>query len=197
MDSLFHFIFSIIAGMAIGIHQKHKLNALFVLAFSAVIIDIDHIFGMEARGTLHNIFVVVFLPLAAFLFFFRYENRLFNKSRRKSIKLQTYSLLLFVMLAGHVAADTFYEGEVKFFYPLSAKAVKAPNFAMTIDNLFPQLSYLTPYPWAKIISTDGIALLVYAVIIMFGAFAEDFIYFFEKKHESFRRSLKDAIADLG
>ena len=152
---------------------------------------------MEARGTLHNIFVVALLPLAVFLFFFHYENKFFNKSKRKSIKLQTYSLLLLVMLVGHVAADTFYEGEVKFFYPLSMKTIKAPNFTAAIDSLFPQFSYLMPYPWAKIISTDGIALLVYAVIIMFGAFAEDFIYFFEKKHESFRRSLKDVIADLG
>ncbi len=197
MDSLFHFVFSIIAGMAIGIHQKHKLNALFVLAFSAVIIDVDHLFGMEARGTLHNIFIVAILPLAAFLFFFHYENKFFNKSKRKSIKLQTYSLLLFVMLAGHVAADLFYEGEVKLLYPFSTDTYKAPNFTTTIDNLFPQFSYLTPYSWAKIISTDGIALLAYAIIIMFGAFTEDFIYFFEKKHESFRRSLKNVISDMG
>ena len=196
MDSLFHFVFSIIAGLAIIPRQKHKLNIVFMLAFSAVVIDIDHFFGFSARGTLHNIFITLFFPVALFLFFFHYENRWFNKSKKKSIKLQTYSLLLLVMLTGHIVADTFYHGGVKYFYPLSGKNYEMPSFELSVEKFVPQLSALTDYPWANVITRDGIALSLYAIIIFLGLFAEGFIYFFEQKHERFRKALKDVFTDI-
>ncbi len=198
MDSLFHFVFSVIAGLAINIHQKHKLNVLIGIALLAVAIDADHFFGLEARGTLHNVFVTFFLPIALFLFFYKYENSLFAKGyhRTKSIKYQTYALLLLVMLMGHVVGDLFYEGGVKFLYPFSNEQFSIPPIRMTVEQVIPPLTTFTPYPWGNIVSRDGIALSLYAMILFSAAFIEDFIFFFERKHESIRKSVRDSVQDL-
>ncbi len=198
MDSLFHLVFSVIAGLAMNIHQKHKLNALVGIALLSIAIDIDHFFGFEARGTLHNMFITFFLPIALFLFFYHYENKLFAQGyhRTKSIKYQTYALLLLVMLTGHVVGDLFYEGQVKYFYPFSSEEFSIPPIRMTVEQAIPPLTTFTPYPWGNIVSRDGIALLIYAIILFSAAFIEDFIFFFERKRETLRKSIRDSVADL-
>lgn len=198
MDSLFHLVFSVIAGLAINIHQKHKLNVLIGIALLSVAIDADHFFGFEARGALHSAFVTFFLPIALFLFFYKYENRLFAQGyhRTKSIKYQTYALLLLVMLMGHIVGDLFYEGQVKFFYPFSNEEFSIPPIRMTVEQAIPPLTTFTPYPWGSIVSRDGIALLLYAMILFSAAFIEDFIFFFERKGEGFRKSVRDSVHDL-
>lgn len=178
MDTLFHFVFSIMAGMAV-FRGKHKLPAVVTLAFLLVLLDADHFFGMSTRGTFHNIFIVFVVPLVAFYIFYLYEDK-------KSIKLQTYALTLMVMLAGHVAADMFYGGGVMLFYPFSTTSVTAPNFLLLATNRF----------YAPIISRDGVALAVYSIVLMFAFFIEDFIYFFEKKHQKIKSAIASTRKDI-
>lgn len=178
MDTLFHFVFSVMAGMAV-FKGKHKIPAVLTLAFLSVLVDVDHFFGMSARGTFHNVFIVIGVPLTAFFLFYFYEDK-------KSIKLQTYALTLMVMLAGHVAADMFYNGEVRLLYPFSSEAFTVPSTLVLATDRF----------YSPIISRDGISLAVYSIILMLVFFVEDLIYFFEDKHEKLRRAISDAKKDL-
>ena len=178
MDTLFHFVFSVMAGMAV-FREKHRIPAVLTLAFLSVLVDLDHFFGMSARGTFHNIFIVIGIPVTAFVMFYFYE-------RKKSIKLQTYALTLMVMLAGHVAADTFYGGEVKLLYPLSSQEFVSPSTLVLATDQF----------YSPIISRDGMSLTVYSIILMLVFFVDDFIYFFENKHQKIKKALESVKNDL-
>ena len=179
MDTLYHFVFSIIVGLAIGLHIKHKFRIVAALAFLSVLVDVDHFLGLSARGTFHNIFFMFFIPVVLFLIFYAYEEK-------KSIKFQSYSLILLVMLMGHLVSDIMYGGGVKLFYPFSDVMYSAPAYTVLVTSGF----------YSPVISGDGIILLVYALILFSAVFAEDFIYFFEKKHEGVKKSLKSVWADF-
>src|SRR5437867_12553870 len=99
MDALFHFIFPLIALLAARVKIKHELPVALGLAFSAAALDIDHFFGMVARATLHNIFVVLLFPLALFILSLRFEKA---SNYYKNI---TLTLLLFWL--SHPISDMF------------------------------------------------------------------------------------------
>ncbi|NOQ38242.1 hypothetical protein GQ472_05115 [archaeon] len=179
MDTLFHFIFSIIVGLAIGIHRKHRISVLVMLAFLSILVDIDHFLGLSSRGTFHNVFFVFFVPLTLFLVFYVYEER-------KSIKFQTYSLILLVMLTGHLVSDMLRGGVVKLFYPFSSVSYSFPEYTVVATSDF----------FSPVVSSDGLILLVYSFILFSAVFIEDFIYHFEKKHESFKKALSGVVKDL-
>jgi len=180
MDSLFHFIFAIIGGLALNLHRKHKLELIVFIAFAAVLIDIDHFFGMVPRGTLHNLFFVIGFPFALFIAFYSYEKK------KSSIRLQSAALLLMVMLFSHVIADTFSEGKVLFFYPLSQAGYGMLNLEIAfLENLH-----------AGIINVEGIAAVVYFILLLAAIFIEDFIYFFEKQHMKLRAAFRKTEEDL-
>src|SRR5437867_7562976 len=112
MDALFHFTFPLIALLAARVKIKHEIPVMLGLAFSAAFLDIDHFFGMVARGTLHNIFVVFFFPLALFFLSLKFEK---GGTYYKNISL---TLLLFWF--SHPISDMFNVGEgVLFFYSFS------------------------------------------------------------------------------
>ena len=179
MDTLFHFIFSIIVGLAIGIHRKHRISVLVALAFLSILVDVDHFFGLGSRGTFHNVFFVFFVPLTLFFVFYVYEDR-------KSIKLQTYSLILLVMLTGHLVSDMLYGGVVKLFYPFSGVSYSFPEYAILATSEF----------YSPIVSSDGLILLAYSLILFSAVFIEGFIYHFEKKHESVKKAFSGTAEDL-
>ena len=179
MDTLFHIVFSVIVGLAICLRRKHKISILIILASLSVLIDIDHFFWLETRGTFHNIFFVLFIPLILFAISYMYENK-------KSIRLQTYSLLIFIMLAGHVVSDMFYGGAVKLFYPLSNVSYIFPDYAVQATSEF----------YSPIIAGDGLILLIYAIILLSVILMEDFIYHFEIKDESAKKALSSVLKDL-
>lgn len=180
MDSLFHFIFALIGGLALNLHRKHKIELIVGLAFLSILIDADHFWGLIARGTFHNLFFVIGVPFVLFLAFYAYEKK------KSSIKLQTAALLLMVMLFSHVIADTFIEGKVLFFYPLSDTGYGMLNYQIQfLESIHP-----------AIINVEGIALAVYFVILMSALFIEDFIYFFEKQHMKLKAAFKKTSEDL-
>jgi len=179
MDTLFHFIFSIIVGLAIGMHRKHKISILVMLAFLSILVDVDHFLGLSSRGTFHNVFFVFFVPILLFFIFYAYEER-------KSIKLQTYSLILLVMLTGHLVSDMLHGSAVKLFYPFSNTLYTFPQYTILATSDF----------FSPIVSGDGLMLLVYSLILLSAVFVEDFIYHFEKKHESVKKALSGVRKDL-
>ena len=163
MDALFHFLFAIIAGMAIGLHKKHGLLDIIVISFVVnILIDIDH-FIFDYPRALHNIFVVFFLPLILFIIFHFVE-------RGKSIKLRSYILIAFVMLAGHILTDLL-TGEIRLFYPLSNFALNAPSFILNISK--------TQY--MPLIAKEGIVLLIYMIIIFPAYYIERLLYSIDRK----------------
>ncbi len=177
MDSLFHFMLAIIAGMAVGLHKKHSFRTIVLIAFAAVIIDVDH-FMFGGRSLFHNVWFIFALPILTFLLAYKYE--------KKSIKWQSYSLILLAVLTSHLVADLFSEGSIMLFWPFSMTAYVIP--AAAVFSL-----PATPY---TIIGQNGIALTIGAAIILLTHFVEDFIYFFRKKHFGLKKTIKRLKGEL-
>lgn len=184
MDSLFHFILAIMAAMIVGLHRKHGLRVVFLIALAAVFIDLDHWFIPSiVMKPLHNIFFIVLFPLALFLIFYKYE-------KKRSIKWQTYALILLVVLVSHLVADFFYgpSNGVPLLYPFS-----------TAIYLFPQYTLGIPMPAGDtgyIITPTAIAFLTGFIIFMLAHFIEDFVYYFRKKHMSFKKACKRVFSQI-
>ncbi len=184
MDSLFHFIFSIIAGMALDIDRKYGLKTLIIFALIATLIDVDHIcivngkISLCDRGIFHSILFAVFLPFLLFLLFYAYE-----KPKGK-IRNQTLALLLMILLTGHLICDMLSGEKVRLFYPITEREFSIPTYRIAVEGKY-------------LVNTPGIALLIYFLVLFLTKFIEDFIYFFERQHlkikEAFRKSLKEGI----
>lgn len=159
-DSLFHFVFPFLAIMATGIKMKHRIIVALILASLAVLLDIDHFFGMVARGTLHNVFVTLLLPFSLFLIALKFEKR---GNFWKNIFLMT-ALVLF----SHPMVDMFVgSAGVKILYPLSEESylfnfIKIP---ITLPDGFV----------ASIISSEGIGFSIFTLFIFGIIFVEDFV----------------------
>ncbi len=173
MDTLFHLVFGFIAGMAVNVRLKHRPVTVFGVALVSVLIDIDHLLFAYPR-TFHSLFVIVPVSVAVFYSAYRYERG------TDRIMYQSLSLLLFVMLVGHVVADMFNEGGVKLLYPFVETTFTVPQWTLTV---FQQ-------GWA-VVSPDGIALAVCGGIIALAYYTEQFIYFFENQHETLRQAIDD------
>ncbi len=162
MDTLFHFVFPFFALMIARIKFKHRLPIAFVMAASAALLDVDHFFGMVPRGTLHNVFVTLLLPLSIFVIAFLFE--------KKGTYIKNVSLTLALFLFSHPLADVFTgQAPVKMFYPLSNMDVWLNSFKV-----------LSPIPMANgfvptVVDSGGIGLLIYFLMILSVIFVEDFI----------------------
>lgn len=179
MDTLFHFMLALIGGFALNSRRSYSVLFLFSAALVSVLIDADH-FIFAYRRTFHNVFTVVLIPLALFYLAYLYEDR-------RSIRLQSFFLVLMVMLMGHVITDlAATPGGLMLFYPVSHAYYSVPKVEIMATSDF----------YSPLVSTLGIALLLYGLLISFGLFIEDFIYFFEEKHEKLKRALSDALAAL-
>ena len=109
MDSLFHFIFPMIAALAARVHIKHPIRNILFVALLAVLIDVDHFIGLE-RALFHNVFITIFIPLALMAFVFPLDKKYYLKG---------FTLLLIIFLSSHLVLDVFTEPGVALFYPLS------------------------------------------------------------------------------
>ena len=166
--------------MALGLHIKHKIEVVAFAAFLSILVDVDHFLGFVTRGTFHNIFVVLLIPFLFFMAAYLYE-----KPKGK-IVLQSFFLLLMVMLSAHVVADTFTEGKVMLFYPFSSAEIGMVSWeSQFLEGLHP-----------AIVNKEGIGLAFYFLILAAATFIEDFIYLFEKQHEKFSKALRDTWNDF-
>ena len=168
MDTLFHFLFTLIALYAARVHIKHHHLAPLAFAFMAIVPDIDHFFGMASRGTLHNIFVALFFPLLLILLAFRFE--------RYRTVWKKASILLLLVLVGHPVLDFFTGNSVLFFYPLSSQPVNLTGFAYWI-NIGGQ-----SYP---LVSPDSAGVLIYSLILAGAFFLDELVDIRDRTHRGF------------
>lgn len=167
MDSLFHFLFPLIAVFAARIHLKHGIPTILGLAFIAVFIDLD-IFLIH-RASLHNLFITLLLPVILVILAFK-----FGKEDHRQL-----TIAIFLFLISHVILDLFNEGAVALFYPLT----------LQVFSINAELSVLQ----GTLISSNGIGLLLYFGIILLCLFLEQIDFFILKKHDSLKKALKNAL----
>ncbi len=152
--------------VAARVKIKYKIRTMLLLASLAALIDVDHYFGLETRGTLHTIFVTAFIPLILFVLAMKYEKR---RDYYKNV-----SLALFLVLLSHPIADYFTEGCVRFLYPITTDCYEFTGYLYatlpTGQNVY-------------VISSAGIGLTIYFLMILGILFIEDFLKLLKKdKH---------------
>lgn len=189
MDSLFHFVFPIIAALAARLHLKHPIKSILAAAIIAVLLDLDHFIGFE-RATFHNIFVTILIPLILLYLSFHLKLNRYYKG---------FFILLLIFLSSHLFLDLFSSpilGEgigivenkgVAIFYPLSTV-----KYSIDFNIKIPLVSVVPPYSVeGYIVSSLGFGILVYFIIILVPCiFLDDIIEIMEKKHESFRKAIR-------
>lgn len=192
MDSLFHFIFPIIAALAARLNIKHPIRTIVGAAVLSVLIDLDHFFiGPGYRALFHNVFVTILIPLLLLYLSFHFRLDRYKKG---------FFLLLLIFMSGHLLVDLFsfpiygnsigiVEGEgLSIFYPIS-KTRYSMDFSITIPMTIPTSPQTVE---GYIVSSLGFGLLAYFVLIIVPClFLDDIIEIAERKHESFRKATKE------
>jgi len=175
MDPLFHFIFPIIIAVAAKIHVNHKIRNILIAGILSVLIDLDHFIGLE-RATFHNIFITLLLPILFVILAFSFKSK---------YNLKGFSIILLIFLSSHLFLDIFSEGPIALFYPISNNYYTFDfNLMIPLESRFTTQGYL--------ISTLGVGILLYFIIIFLPClFLDDIIEIMERKHESFKKALKD------
>jgi membrane-bound metal-dependent hydrolase YbcI (DUF457 family) len=174
MDTLFHFLFPVITALAAKVHLHHKVRDILIVGALAVLIDLDHFIGVE-RATFHNIFITLLLPLLFVILAFIFKTK---------YNLKGFSILLLIFLSSHLLLDLF-SGDVALIYPFSKN-----YYTVNADVKIPLESRFTSEGY--LISSVGVGILVYFIIIFLPClFLDDIIEIMKKKHESFRKALKD------
>ena len=83
---------ALLAGLAMGLHRRHKVSYVALVSLVSVFIDLDHFLvplGYETDyRSMHNIFVAILIPLGLFFISYRLEKV------SGSDKYQTFSSLL-------------------------------------------------------------------------------------------------------
>lgn len=163
MDSLFHFVFPLIAALAARIHVKHGILSIVGVSLATVLLDLD-VFAIH-RATLHNVFVTVLIPIVLIFLAFKYE-------KKENTYCKTMSVMLLLFLVSHPILDMFTEGGVQFLYPLLNE-----KFSFMGINIAVGL----PTGMGSLINGPGIGLLIYFALILCVLFIEDFIKYFQKE----------------
>jgi membrane-bound metal-dependent hydrolase YbcI (DUF457 family) len=124
----------------------------------AVFLDIDHFIGVT-RGSLHNIFVTLLLPIILFILALKLE--------KKGDYYKNVSLVLLLFLFSHPILDMFTEEGVVLFYPFSTQFYDLSYLSLTI--------VLPSGIQAYVISTAGVGLTIYFLMVLSAIFVEDFL----------------------
>ncbi|UCG70882.1 MAG: hypothetical protein JSV09_07765 [Thermoplasmata archaeon] len=163
MQPIVHFLLSMVAGLGVGLHLENKNRKyllIFLLAFAATCIDLDHLLPMYKENgikVLHNFFVFIMLPSILFLVFYLYE------SENKSSRGQRACLLLSVMFLGHMFQDGI-SGTMPFFYPLRSEIFTMSSISITLD---PTLFTLT---------SGQVIIIIWGAVILGANILETLIY---------------------
>jgi membrane-bound metal-dependent hydrolase YbcI (DUF457 family) len=176
MDVAFHFLFTLMALYAARVHVRHHHLAPFFFAFVATLPDIDHFFGLVPRATLHNVFVVVLLPVLLILLAFKYE--------KYGVFWKQMSILFLLVLVSHPILDFFTSYSVQFFYPVSSQQVDLTHFNINVDIGG------KAYP---VMSSASAGVLIYACILAGAFFLEEMVEIQDRT----RRGFSYALGKLG
>lgn len=195
MDSLFHFVFPIIAALAVRLNIKHPIRTILLASFITLLIDLDHFIGLE-RATFHNIFITFLIPLIFLFFSFHLKLNRYVKG---------FFLLLLIFLSSHVFLDLFSspafgegigiseERGVALFYPLSNS-----RYSINFNIKIPLKTNFLPYAVeGYIVSSLGFGILLYFIIILVPClFLDDIIEIAEKKHEKLIKATKEFMRNV-
>jgi membrane-bound metal-dependent hydrolase YbcI (DUF457 family) len=174
MDILFHFIFPLIIALAAKVHVKHELRDILIAGILAVLIDLDHFIGLE-RATFHNIFITLLLPIIIVILAFSFKGK---------YNFKGFSILLLIFLSSHLVLDVF-PGPIALFYPFSNN-----YYGFNFNIAIPIKSKLAPEGY--LVSSLGLGILIYFIIIVLPClYLDEIIEIMEKKHESFRKAIKE------
>lgn len=174
MDSLFHFLFPVITALAAKVHVKHRLRYILIAGALTILIDLDHFIGIE-RATFHNVFITLLLPIILIFLAFSFKTK---------YNFKGFSILLLIFLSSHLVLDLF-SGSIALFYPFSSN-----YFSFGFDVKIPLESKFVSEGY--LISSLGVGILIYFIMIFLPClFLDDIIEIMEKKHESFRKALRD------
>ncbi len=159
MDTLFHFSIVLFALVPLGLHKKYGWKVVLALAFTAILVDLDH-FMMKDFKPLHNVFFMILLPLILFLIFYKLKNE----------KLQIFALLVLIVLSSHLAIDFFYAPlrGAPLLFPFSATEYRFPQFTWEV-------------PQGDIFSPRSLALVSGFSILMLAGFVDKFIHAIRKQ----------------
>ncbi|MBU1197398.1 hypothetical protein KJ765_02695 [Candidatus Micrarchaeota archaeon] len=178
MDSLFHFLFGFIAALALDLHKRHKLWFVGLAALMGVLLDFDYFLTSTTLRPFHNVFIAIVLPIGLF-FILRHF-----RSHWSARELEFFFLVMAAMLTGHLVADMFLDHEAILF-PLTDATFS-----------FVDLQHLIPFEFKPFISPLGIALVVYTIVILLIRFAEDYVYFRERRKHSVEKSLGESMENF-
>ena len=180
MDSLFHFVFPIIAALAARVHIKHPIRNILIAAFVALALDLDHFIGVGLeRALFHNIFITILIPGIFLVYAF---------SLKKKYYLKGFAVLLLIFLSSHLILDVFTEPGVALFYPIIDNYYAA-DFTISIPLY--QSQFATE---GLLVSSIGMGILIFFLIIILPCLVlDEIIEIMEKKHEGFRKVVKDLI----
>jgi len=195
MDTLFHFVFPIIAALAARIYIKHPIRTIFAAAIVTVLIDIDHFIGVE-RATFHNVFITILIPIILIFLTLNFKSRKY---------LESFSFLLLIFLSSHVFVDLFSSpvfgsnigittGEgIALFYPFSGE-----KYSINFNVKIPLRTSLPPYMIeGYLISSLGFGILLYSILILVPClFLDNIIEISERKHEKFIKATKEFFRNL-
>ena len=173
MDTLFHFLFTLMALYAARVHVRHHRFAPFLLAFATALPDLDHFFGLAPRATLHNVFITMLLPAALVVVAFERE--------KYGVFWKQMSILLFLVLASHPLLDFFTSNSVHFFYPVSNEVVNLSGFHVDLPG--PDRSY-------RIVSPDSVGVLIYSFILAGAFFLEELVEIQDRNHRGFWNAMR-------
>ncbi len=117
MHPIIHVSVSILIGLALMLHYKHRYSAVIVSSiFVNGMIDSDVIFismGLFEKRIFSTSITMVYLPLGLLLFSYMYE-------RRSASSLKTRLSLMVVLIGlSHLVLDTFSMETVYLYYPFS------------------------------------------------------------------------------
>lgn len=195
MDTLFHFVFPIIAVLAARIKIKHIIKTTIAAATVTVLLDLDHFIGLE-RALFHNVFVTILIPLVLIFLSFHFRANKYVKG---------FFLLLLIFLSSHVILDLFTnpifgtdigisEGSgVALFYPLSNV-----KYSINFNILIPiKTNYPPQIVEDYLVSSLGFGILIYFIIIVVPClFLDDIIEIAERKHEKLMKAAKTFFRNL-
>ncbi|MDO8339330.1 MAG: metal-dependent hydrolase [Candidatus Burarchaeum sp.] len=171
MDVLFHFLFTLMALYAARVHVRHHHLAPLIFAVVATLPDVDHFFGLLARGTFHNIFVTFLFPLALIALAFKYE--------KYGVFWKQMSILFFIVLVSHPIVDFFTSYSVLYFYPVSDQLMDLTHFDIKV-NVDGQ-----NYP---LMSSSSMGVLIYMFILAGAFFLEELVDIQDRTHRDLRYS---------
>jgi len=132
------------------------------------------------RGTLHNVFITVLIPLILIILAFKLEPR-------TRTKFKELAVANFLFLVAHPILDLFDNLGVQAFYPLSNQFYNFNDFAVRIT--------ISTGTKAYIAGPQAISIMIFFVVIALVFYLEEVVELMHKHHDNLRHALGLALKE--